>query len=480
MRLQLPSIAAVVTTGLCLSAAPAAAGTQYPHSVRVQKTFFAPKGATTAVFDCETRSFTLADGLPCYGPKAIRSAYGLAGLIKAGFTGAGQTIVIVDAFGSPTALKDLKDFDAAFGLNDPPSFVVQTMPGTPAFDPLDPNHVSWAEEVSLDVQWSHAVAPRANIVLVVSKSNSDEDMLAAVNFALDKKLGDIISMSFGESETFLSDAAGKAMVQAWEKAFRKARNRNITLLASSGDEGASNVADEFGDIFGFRNISYPASSPNVTAVGGTTLQFGLNGHADPAGKYIGETVWNDAPFGLVAASGGGVSTMFERPDYQRHLGKDIRNTLNGARGIPDVAFVGDLIGGVVVKLGFFSPADPNNSNGFFIFGGTSVGAPSWAGIVADINQLANRQLGFLNDRIYRLGRNGIKDDDRARRTRVSLFHDITVGDNTVVGFDPGFNEVTVNGFPAGPDFDLSTGWGTPNLGALMDLIDDLCRDGGDR
>ena len=300
-------------------------------------------------------------------------------------------------------------------------------------------------------------------------------MLAAVNFALDKKLGDIISMSFGESENFLSDAAGQAMVQAWEKAFRKARSRKITMLASSGDEGASNIADDFGDIFGVRNVSYPASSPNVTAVGGTTLQFGANGKADPAGKYIGETVWNDAPFGILAASGGGLSTFFERPDFQRHLGKDVRQMLNGRRGIPDVAFVGDLVGGVVVKLGFFG--DPT-LNGFYIFGGTSVGAPSWAGLVADINQLANRQLGFLNDRIYRLGRDGIKDNDKdhGRRARLSLFHDILVGDNSVSGFAPDLSEVTVEGFAAKPGLNLSTGWGTPNLDVLMNLLDDLCRD----
>jgi subtilase family serine protease len=262
------------------------------------------------------------------------------------------------------------------------------------------------------------------------------------------------------------------MVAAWEKAFRNARSSAITVLASSGDEGASNIADAVGDIFGFRNVSYPASSPNVTAVGGTTLQFGANGKADPAGQYIGETVWNDAPFGIVAASGGGLSTFFQRPDFQRNLGDNIRQMLNGRRGIPDVSFVGDLIGGVVVKLGFFSDA---TSNGFYIFGGTSVGAPSWAGVVADINDLASQQLGFLNDRIYRLGRNSINDSDSGRRTR-SLFHDILVGDNSVCGFDPDMNDVCVEGFAAKPTFDLSTGWGTPNLDVLLNLLDDLGRD----
>jgi subtilase family serine protease len=473
MRVELPSIAAVVTIGLCLSAVPAAAGNHTPHSVRVQRTWFGPKAAAAAaVFDCETRSFNLSDGVPCYGPKTIRSAYGLAGLIKAGFAGAGQTIVIVDAFGSPTALADLKEFDAAFGLIDPPSFVVQTMPGTTPFDPNDPNQISWAEETSLDVQWSHAMAPRANIVLVVAKSNADDDMLAAVNFAIDKRLGDIISMSFGESEAFLSDASGTAMVQAWENAFRNARGRNITLLASSGDEGASNIADDFGDILGFRNVSYPASSPNVTAVGGTTLQFGANGKADPAGRYIGETVWNDAPFGIVAASGGGLSTFFQRPDFQRRLGEDVRDMLNGRRGIPDVSFVGDLIGGVVVKVGFFSD---ETLNGFYIFGGTSIGAPSWAGLVADINQLANRQLGFLNDRIYWLGR-VTADTDSGRRDGLSPFHDIVAGDNSVCGFDVNLDGVCVEGFAAKPGFDLSTGWGTPSVDVLLRLLDDLYHD----
>ena len=474
MRLQVPSIAAAVTTVLCLNAAPAAAGTQTPHSVRVQRTWFAPK-AGTAVFDCETRSFDLSEGVPCYGPNAIRSAYRLAALIKAGFNGAGQTIVIVDAFGSPTALADLKDFDAAFGLNDPPSFVVQTMPGTPAFDANDQTQLAWAEETSLDVQWAHAMAPGANIVLVAAASNADDDMLAAVNFAIDSKLGDVISMSFGESEAFLSDASGQAMVAAWERAFANARSRNITLLASSGDEGASNIADAVGDIFGFRNVSYPASSPNVTAIGGTTLQFGAHGKADPAGQYIGERVWNDAPFGIVAASGGGLSAFFQRPDFQRNLGDDVRHMLNGRRGIPDVSFVADLIGGVVVKLGFSSDA---GANGFYIFGGTSVGAPSWAGIVSDLNGLAHQQLGFLNDRLYRLGRASINDGNSGSRDRLGAFHDIVAGDNTVCGFDTGLNDVCVDGFAAQPSFDLSTGWGTPNIDVLLNLLGGFDGDGG--
>src|SRR5262249_23919488 len=155
-----------------------------------------------------------------------------------------------------------------------------------------------------------AMAPNANIVLVVAKSNTDEDLLAALNYAINKNLGDVISMSFGESEAFLTDAAGKAMLALWEKALQKARDRHITVLASSGDEGSTNAIDDFGDVLNFRNVNYPASSPNVTAVGGTDLMFGTGAKADPAGKYLGETAWNDEPQGFMGAGGGGTSMFF--------------------------------------------------------------------------------------------------------------------------------------------------------------------------
>jgi len=477
MRLQLPSIAAVVLTTLAVSAAPAFADGIHPHSRVIQKVQFLPKGSSAAVFECETKSFDPAtNGPACYGPKTIRTAYGLAPLIKGGYTGAGQTIVILEAFGSPTAQADLHAFDAAFGLNDPPSFIVQAMPDTPPFDPSDMMQVVWAAETSLDVQWAHAMAPRANIVVVAAASSDAGDLLVALNFAINKRLGDIISMSFGASETFFSDAAGQQMLAGWEKAFKKAHDRNITLVASSGDEGATNAIDDFGDILAVRNVSYPASSPHVTAVGGTDLLFGKNGKADPSGAYVSERVWNEqaqsTPGGTImaGASGGGVSALFERPEYQRHLGRDVRTALSGHRGIPDVSLNAGTIGGVVVRMGFAG------LDGFYIMGGTSASAAEWAGVVADINQLSGRQMGFLNDRLYRLGRNGVKDDDRSRRARVSLFHDITVGDNSFDGVDVDFNPVHVVGFNATPGWDLTTGWGTPNLSALWDLIDDLCND----
>jgi subtilase family serine protease len=486
MRLSSTSIAAAVAATLLSVATPALAGGHRPHALRVQAARMSPKGATT-VFDCESRFFdrSLNGGQPsCYGPGAMRSAYGVAGLLKNGYTGAGETIVIIDAFGNPSALSDLRAFDAAFGIADPPSFTVVNMPGVPNFDPNDVNHLVWAQEVALDVQWSHAMAPRANIVLVAAASASDVDLLAALNFAISKKLGNIISLSFGESEAFLTDADGQLLVQAWEKAFRKARDKHITVFASAGDEGSTNAVDDFGDVFPFKNVSYPASSPNVTAVGGTNLFFGTGNKADPNGAYIGETVWNDQLQGLPAAGGGGVSVFFERPEFQRHLGKDVKLALNGHRGIPDVAYNAGVVGGVVVKLSL------PMMDGFFIFGGTSAGAAQWAGIMADLNQLVGRPIGFLNNRLYRIGNNGLKDlrqlnsrrdRDRRRAQRLTLFRDITVGNNGFCGFDAEtFDAVCVPGFDATEDWDLATGWGSPNLTQLAKLLDDLCDDRDDR
>jgi subtilase family serine protease len=492
MRPHLPIVAVVLVTVSLLFSTPSAAagkpkslaGRHRPHSILVQKAEPAknPSPNAAAVFTCETRFFNRSlnpgGGVACYGPGAIRAAYGLTGLISR-YTGAGQTIVILDAFGSPTALTDLQAFDSAFGLPNPPSFTVVTMPGTPAFDPTNQDQVGWAEEVSLDVQWSHAMAPGANIVLLAAKSDSDDDLVAGLNYAISNGLGDVVSMSFGESEAFLTDAAGRQSIAKWEKAFKTARDSRITLFVSSGDEGSTNTADNMGDVFPFKNVSYPASSPQVTAVGGTNLFFGIGAIADPNGTYLGEKVWNDESQGIAAAGGGGVSAIFSRPAYQDGLDNPGRASLHKHRGIPDVAYNAGVVGGVVVHLGFHGvPA------GFYVFGGTSAGAPQWAGIVADLNQALHRELGFINNRLYRLGGFGVLEREEHERSerhdregdhdhdRAKLFHDITVGDNSFCGFAaPDGDDVCVPGFRATPGWDLATGWGTPNFGVLMSLFD---------
>jgi len=435
----------------------ARAGHQSPGAIPWEVADLASDGQV--LFACQLRSFDIAKNgglVPCYGPDTIRLAYGVADLLGAGFDGGGETIVLLEAYGSPTALADLQVFDRAWGMPDPPDFQVVTMPGTPAFNPADATMVSWAYETSLDVQWSHAMAPGARLVLVIAASDEDADLVAALERALERPLGQVVSMSFGESE-YDADAGS---VAAWEKAFAKARRKHVTLFASTGDEGSTVTEQQDGHayVYAFRNVSYPASSPQVTGVGGTDLQFGEDGHADPSGRYLGETAWNDEAQGIAGAGGGGVSALFPEPDYQREgLPGTAQRLLGGHRGVPDVAYSAGVVGGVVSYVGF-----PGVGSGFYVFGGTSTGPPQWAGIASDLNGARRRPSGFLNHRLYRLGEFGVT---------TGLFHDITQGNNGFC-YDlyPTGQPGCVPGYSAGAGWDPTTGFGTPNFGRLGRLL----------
>jgi subtilase family serine protease len=427
----------ISATAALLASNASLAGKQIPGAIASEKVSPSAQPNAAAHFTCELRPFDLSKGPWCYGPDAIRKAYGINTLIGNGFTGKGHTIVIIDAFGSPTVGDDLKAFNLEFGLPDAPFRVVK-MPGTPPFDPNNADMVGWTGEIALDTQWAHAVAPGANIVLVAAKSDFDEDLTAALNYALDHHLGDVVSMSFGESESFLGNPDGLDAIAAWQAAFEKARKQHVTVFASAGDWGSTNPMDADGNILPFQNIQWPASSPLVTSVGGTNLFFGTATNADPNGKYQSEQVWND-PYG---ATGGGMSSLIDEPFFQHvAVGSAINKTLHKHRGIPDVAYNGGVAGGVLVVWGV-------GEGCCYLFGGTSAGAPQWAGIIADLNQARGRPMGFINDRLYLLGGLG------ALR---GLFHDVKVGDNAFGGID---------GYPAKPGYDLSTGWGTPNFGVL--------------
>ena len=432
----------LLTTMIMVGAAIASAQTVTPLHVRAERATPIPSVAPSTImahFGCETRPFDLSAGLFCYGPGALRKAYGVADLIARGYVGKGQTIVIIDAYGSPTAEADLTAFDKVFGLPAPPSFRQIRMPGSAPFDNTDPNQVGWAEEVSLDVQWSHAIATGAKIIVVAAVTNNDQDILDAQNYAINHHLGHIMSESFGELEYLETPA----ILANNEKSYERAQDEDISVFVSAGDDGATG-SDADGHLVLFSTPSYPASSPRVTTVGGTNLFFGTATNADPNGTYQGEVVWND--FG---AGGGGVSKVFSTPKYQtKHLPRATLNSLNGFRGYPDLAYNAGVVGGVIVHLGFLpDPAD----DGFYTFGGTSAGAPQLAAITAIANQLSGEPLGFINDNLYELGDEGVLR---------SVMHDITVGNNDFLG---------VTGFSATRGWDLVTGWGTPSRGFAFAL-----------
>ena len=331
-----------------------------------------------------------------YSPTQISHAYGFDQLNQ---TGAGQTIAIVDAYDHPNIQDDLNTFDHQFGLPDLVLTKVDQNGGTnyPRTD------AGWALEIALDVEWAHAIAPGANILLVEAKSNSLSNLLAAVDYA--SQHAQVVSMSWGGSE-FSSEAS-------YDSHFNVP---NVTFLASSGDGGSG--------------VSYPAASPYVVSVGGTTLPLDGSGNLTRA-----ETAWS--------GSGGGISNQEAEPPYQSNY--PIPNT-SGQRGVPDVAYVADPSTGVAV----FDSVRYQGQKGWFQIGGTSVGDPSWAGLIARADQ----------GRTTPLSSNNLKSSPEysaaTGKAYASNYRDITSGSN--------------GGFSARTGYDFITGLGSPNAKNLVPAL----------
>jgi subtilase family serine protease len=385
----------------------------------------------TARPDVTTFSCQLTTPAGCYGPAQIRAAYGVDTLLNGGLNGAGRTIVIIDAFQSPTIQQDLATFDAVFGLPNPTLNIVAPDGLTP-FDQGSAMQTSWAGEITLDTEWAHAIAPAATIDLVLAKSSDDSDILSATKYAVDNNLGDVISQSFGEAESCVVPT----VLQQEHALFQQATNEGMTLFASSGDLGAAQPTCDNKSLF--LSASSPASDPLVTAVGGTILD--ANGLT---GAYNGETVWNEPNFG--AAGGGGFSTSYSRPGFQATV-KSIPNT---TRGVPDVAYNAAIIGGVLVVWS----SSGQGANLVFRFGGTSAGSPQWAGITALADQSAGRRLGWINPTLYQIGHNPGRYG--------SALNDVTTGNNTLGG---------IGTYSAGSGWDAASGLGTPKANTLVPLL----------
>jgi len=345
-------------------------------------------------------------------PSQVRHAYGIDQVMfgQVQGDGTGQTIAIIDAYDYPTALADLQHFDAQFGLADPPSFRRVAQDGStnyPSIDPAGPGNANgtWEEEEALDVQWAHAIAPQANILLVEATDNSYDNLInGAVNWARSQAGVVAISMSFSGSEfsgetsydTYFTTPAGHG---------------GVTFLAATGDSG--------------RPSGYPAYSPNVVAVGGTTLT--VSGQ-----NYVSETGWS--------GSGGGISSYENQPAYQ----KGVVTQSTTRRSNPDVAMDADPGTGVAVYDSYDYPSSP-----WMRIGGTSLSTPLWAGLMAIVDQgRALASLGSLD---------GLTDTlPILYQLSASDFHDITSGNN---------------GYAAIAGYDLVTGLGTPIANRLInDLV----------
>jgi hypothetical protein len=347
-----------------------------------------------------------------YSPQQIWSAYGISSIMFGNIKGdgMGQTIAIVDAYDNPAFLdtsdpnfdsSDLHQFDKQFQLPDPPSFRKVGQDGSstlPPTDPRGPGTNNWELEEALDVEWAHAIAPKANIVLVETNfsftdgATALQDLLAGVTTAAGLPGVSVVSTSWGFGE-FRGETPLDSTFAA----------PGVTFVTSTGDNGAPG--------------EYPAFSPNEVAVGGTTLIL------NPDKSYNGEAGW----FG----SGGGISRYEPEPSYQ----KAIQNT--GRRTIPDVSFDADPATGVAI---YDSYNDVDKSGPWVQVGGTSLSAPSWAGLIAIANQ--GRVLA---------GGTPLTGNSQTLPALYSLpsadFHDVTEGFNFGFMAKPGYDEVTGIGTP---------------------------------
>ncbi|MDF3300375.1 S53 family peptidase [Streptomyces tropicalis] len=367
--------------------------------------------------------------IACYTPLQYRTAYHLDGLYRKGVTGKGRTIVIVDSFGSPTVQHDLDVYSRQFGIHSTKVNVVK-WGHVPAFDPKNADMTGWAGETTLDVEVAHAMAPAAKIVLVETAVAETEgttglpEMMSAERHLIDHGVGDVISQSFGATEnTFPGFARGDfTSIKKLRYAFQDANRRHVTVLAASGDGGATDMTLDGKHYYKKRVNSWPSSDPLVTSVGGTQL------HLDDQGRRVKpDSVYNDH-----GAGGGGRSHVFARPAFQ----DGVQKTVGTRRGTPDVSMAAAVDGGAWI----YSSYDPA-ATGWEVTGGTSEATPLFSGIVALADQVAGHRVGNINEALYRLSTrhaDGVVDVDDGT-------------DNTYAGV-PGYT--AVNGY------DMATGVGT--------------------
>lgn len=388
----------MVLGGACLALIAATAGPALAADLSIGQSH---KPAWVATPPFRIRGNATATYQNGYAPAQIKDAYGLNQVSE---TGTGETIAIVDAYGSPSVQNDVATFDGQFNL---PAINL-----TIAYPNGQPSKTDggWALETSLDVEWAHALAPSANILLVVAKSNSTSNLVSAIDYATAHG-AQVVSNSWGGSE-FSSEGT-------YDSHFQHA---GVVYVASAGDSGGA--------------IEWPAASSYVMGVGGTSLT--VNGTSGPY-AYGAETAWS--------SSGGGLSQYEVRPAYQNNW----QSVVGTQRGIPDIAWDADPNTGVAV----YDSTRYQGQLGWYEVGGTSVGSPSWSALVALVDQgratplsSAGSTGNILSD-LYSLagatGSTGYATD----------FHDITSGSN---------------GNPALPGYDLVTGIGSPQGNNLIPAL----------
>src|SRR5215469_10333177 len=427
---------------------------------------------------------TLGHLPPCgYQPSEVQTAYNLNALYAQGFDGSGQTIVIVDAYGSDTIQQDAEIFSHVYGLPDitPANFQIVKAPGL-VNNPKGPAR-NWTIETTLDVEWAHALAPKANIALVTSTDHSSLD--EAVNLAVVHDLGNVISNSWSSIEIFGNPATHDRM----NRILQMAAAKGIDVNFATGDFGDETIR------IGIKAVDFPASSPFATGIGGTSL--GLN----PDNTMMFQTGWGNnltrianrvsqgstpviPPLGLgfQGGAGGGTSAEFAKPVYQSGLP-------GNARLVPDISMLADPFTGAELIETF------NGVTQVGVIGGTSLATPLFSAVMAIASQKAGRGLGQAAALVYNLPAGVITDVVPISAAMNATGTITTSGGTTNVTADqlaqPLFNTTTYYGalynspfstrwfvLTFGTDSSLGTavGWdnvtgvGTPNGQAFVNAI----------
>jgi len=446
-------------------------------------------GAATTPAACTTpQPVVHYTWIHCYTAPQIRAAYGVDGL---GLYGEGQTIVLVDSYGEPTGAQDLQKFHDTFfqGLPDP-NFTAVYPNGAPDYKNVGNGQSGssgaegWAGEAALDIEWAYAIAPLAHIVLLGVPPAETEgvqgfpNLFKAISDAIDAyPSGTVFSMSFGVTEETFGGATNQP-TKKFDAVFAKGNAKGDTFFASSGDEGSLGVSKQHRDgvYYGHPTAGWPASSPYVTAVGGTQLQYGwtwdpqsdvsftADGNYNPDyWQYTSggaqNVVWNES--WCPCATGGGPSMLYARPPWQSGVDTDAGDH----RLVPDLAWNASVNGGVLVYTSFFPGFD---RVGWHVYGGTSAASPQVAALTALAAEQAGHGLGNINKTIY---------------ANPSAFSDVVPvreGSPDIISGDLSTNRMfdyngdglpatwdAVPGWPTTPGYDMTTGWGTPDAAAYV-------------
>jgi subtilase family serine protease len=411
---------------------------------------------------------------PCgYTPPQLRAAYGIAGAVNAGIDGRGTTVGIVDAFASPTILADARQYAAVNDPNHlwkPNQFHQHVFPNNDAME-AECDASGWYGEETLDVEAVHAMAPGANVLYVGASDCQDNTIDVALNWIVANNAANLVSNSYGDQ----GEAVPADEISAFENIAIQAALEGIGLYFSSGDDGdeSANLPQPSAD--------FSASSPWVTAVGGTSLGItAAGGKAIETGwettkSTLGSHGWTPKPPGdYLYGSGGGTSRLFSEPGYQKNVVPAALATENQKHGqsgrvVPDISMLGDPTTGMLVGQTQVFPDGTYYDQ--YRIGGTSLSSPLFTGVMADADQRAHRHHGFANPLLYSLAGSSAVTDVVHRDgagIRVDYVNGVDATDGTVVSirtFD--FQGLSIH---TAPGYDNVTGLGTPNGSAFLQAV----------